>query len=79
MTEFLGQWNIDVSRHARERQHPAVYLINSYSLHDEGLYTWPEWVETFSQQVLEALRQGDPDLGDTYYLHWLATLETLCT
>ncbi|HCH24342.1 MAG TPA: nitrile hydratase subunit beta [Oceanospirillaceae bacterium] len=29
-TGFLGQWNIDVSRHARERQHPAVYLTNSY-------------------------------------------------
>lgn len=29
-TGFLGQWNIDVSRHARERQHPAVYLSNSY-------------------------------------------------
>ena len=27
---FLGKWNIDVSRHARERQHPADYLRNSY-------------------------------------------------
>ncbi|MBT6608373.1 MAG: nitrile hydratase subunit beta [Rhodospirillaceae bacterium] len=25
-----GRWNIDVSRHARERQHPADYLRNSY-------------------------------------------------
>ncbi|MTI11144.1 nitrile hydratase subunit beta [Curvivirga aplysinae] len=29
-TGFLGQWNIDISRHARERQHPIDYLSNSY-------------------------------------------------
>lgn len=27
---FLGQWNIDESRYARERQHPVNYLRNSY-------------------------------------------------
>ena len=27
---FLRQWNLDQSRHARERQHPADYLRNSY-------------------------------------------------
>src|SRR5580693_4603338 len=26
----LGQWNIDMSRFARERQHPADYLLHSY-------------------------------------------------
>ena len=26
----LGRWNIDISRHARERQHPADYLRQSY-------------------------------------------------
>ena len=29
-TGMLGQWNIDESRHARERQHPADYLNHSY-------------------------------------------------
>ena len=29
-TGFLGQWNIDESRYARERQHPVNYLRNSY-------------------------------------------------
>lgn len=29
-TGMLGQWNIDESRHARESQHPADYLKNSY-------------------------------------------------
>ncbi len=27
---MLGKWNIDMSRHARERQLPADYLANSY-------------------------------------------------
>ncbi len=27
---FLGQWNLDESRHARERQEPDEYLKNSY-------------------------------------------------
>lgn len=27
---FLGQWNIDMSRSARERQHPADYLRHTY-------------------------------------------------
>src|SRR5215467_10661008 len=26
----LGKWNIDMSRHARERQHPADYLRHTY-------------------------------------------------
>ena len=29
-TGMLGQWNIDQSRHARERQHPVAYLEQSY-------------------------------------------------
>lgn len=27
---FLGQWNLDMSRFARERQYPAAYLQHSY-------------------------------------------------
>ena len=27
---MLGEWNIDSARHARERQHPADYIKNSY-------------------------------------------------
>ena len=29
-TGALGQWSIDVGRHARERQHPADYLRHTY-------------------------------------------------
>ncbi|MBC8246221.1 MAG: nitrile hydratase subunit beta, partial [Deltaproteobacteria bacterium] len=27
---FLGKWNIDMSRHSRERQHPIDYLRHTY-------------------------------------------------
>ncbi len=30
---FLGKWNIDMSRYARERMHPADYLRTSYYEH----------------------------------------------
>ena len=30
---FLGQWNIDMGRYARERMHPAEYLSTSYYEH----------------------------------------------
>ena len=32
-TGFLGHWNIDMSRHARERMDPADYLATSYYEH----------------------------------------------
>ncbi len=39
-TGMLGKWNIDMSRHARERQRPADYLANSY------YQTWLAGLET---------------------------------
>ncbi len=44
---------------------------------EEGHFTWSEWVESFSRQVKKAQSQGDPDLGDTYYNHWLIVLEKM--
>ncbi len=47
------------------------------SLHQQGLFTWPEWADALAAQIVHAQRQGDADLGDTYYRHWLAALEAL--
>ena len=47
------------------------------SLHQRGLFTWPEWAEALARQIAASQAAGDADLGDTYYRHWLATLETL--
>ncbi len=47
-------------------------------LSEAGCFKWPEWVETLSQEINAAQERGDPDLGDTYYHHWLNALERLC-
>jgi nitrile hydratase accessory protein len=47
------------------------------ALHERGLFTWPEWAATLADEIKHAQALGDPDSGDTYYLHWLAALERL--
>jgi nitrile hydratase accessory protein len=47
------------------------------ALHERGLFTWPEWAATLADQIKRAQAAGDPDTGDTYYHHWLASLERL--
>ncbi len=47
-------------------------------LSEAGCFKWSEWVETLSQEINAAQERGDPDLGDTYYHHWLNALERLC-
>ncbi len=48
-------------------------------LHEACVFTWPEWAATLSQAIEAAQAEGDPDLGNTYYHHWMAALETLVT
>jgi nitrile hydratase accessory protein len=46
-------------------------------LHEAGAFTWTEWAQALAEQIQKAQAAGDPDLGDTYYLHWLAAFEQL--
>jgi nitrile hydratase accessory protein len=46
-------------------------------LHETGHFTWTEWATALADQIQNAQAAGDPDLGDTYYQHWLAALEQL--
>lgn len=46
-------------------------------LHRRGAFTWPQWAAALSSAIAGAQAAGDPDLGDTYYLHWVAALEAL--
>lgn len=46
-------------------------------LHETGCFTWHEWTEHLSAEIKAARGRGDPDLGDTYYRHWLAALERI--
>ena len=55
----------------------AQAFAMALSLHERGLFTWTEWAAALAEEIKLAQAQGDPDLGDTYYRHWLATLEKL--
>lgn len=55
----------------------AQAFAMTVSLHEQGLFTWPEWAEALAGRIRAAQADGDPDLGDTYYHHWLAALEEI--
>jgi nitrile hydratase accessory protein len=55
----------------------AQAFAMALTLHERGLFTWPEWAATLADQISRAQAAGDPDTGETYYQHWLATLERL--
>ncbi len=46
-------------------------------LGDRGFYSWKEWADTLGAVIREAKAAGDPDLGDTYYEHWIRALERI--
>jgi nitrile hydratase accessory protein len=47
-------------------------------LSEAGCFTWSDWVTALSQEINAAQARGDPDLGQTYYQHWLRALEGIC-
>ena len=47
------------------------------ALHERGLFSWTEWAATLASEISRAQASGDADTGETYYRHWLATLERL--
>jgi len=55
----------------------AQAFAMALSLHERGLFTWNEWAAALADEIKRAQAGGDPDTGETYYRHWLATLERL--
>src|ERR1700757_2642104 len=47
------------------------------ALNERGVFTWTEWAAALSAEIKRAQAAGDPDLGNTYYRHWLAALERI--
>jgi nitrile hydratase accessory protein len=47
------------------------------ALHERGLFTGNGWAAALAAEIKRAQAAGDPDTGETYYRHWLATLENL--
>lgn len=62
-----------VFREAWEAQAFAMTLM----LHEQSVFTWTEWAATLAHEITAAQSAGDPDLGLTYYHHWLNALEHL--
>jgi nitrile hydratase accessory protein len=55
----------------------AQAFAMALTLHERGLFTWTEWAAALANEIKRAQAAGDPDTGETYYYHWLATLERL--
>ena len=55
----------------------AQAFAMALALHARGLFTWNEWAATLADEIKGAQAAGDADTGETYYRHWLATLEKL--
>jgi nitrile hydratase accessory protein len=56
----------------------AAAFALAVQLSVEGHFTWSEWTDVFATEIHKAQEQGDPDLGNTYYDHWVKALERLC-
>jgi nitrile hydratase accessory protein len=55
----------------------AQAFAMALALHGRGLFSWKEWAAALAEEIRRAQQGGDPDTGETYYRHWLATLERL--
>ena len=55
----------------------AQAFAMTLTLHERGVFTWPEWAAVLSEEIKRAQAAGDPDMGDTYYRHWLNALERI--
>ena len=53
----------------------AQAFAMTLALHERGVFTWTEWAAALAAEIKRAQAAGDPDTGETYYLHWLNTLE----
>ena len=57
----------------------ATAFALTVELHRRGHFTWKEWANALAEEIAAARKSRTPDLGDTYYQHWLAALEKLLT
>ena len=46
-------------------------------LHKAGRFSWPEWVEVFSEEIKASPARPGESVNDAYYRQWMAALETM--
>jgi nitrile hydratase accessory protein len=60
-----------------EQPWQAHAFAMTLSLHERGVFTWPEWANALSQEIRSAAHPDESTHGESYYLYWLKALETL--
>jgi nitrile hydratase accessory protein len=75
--ELLGLPRDDQGSPVFREPWEAQAFAMAVRLHEAGHFTWSEWAAALAEQIQNAQAAGDPDLGDTYYQHWLSALESL--
>ncbi|MBO0714684.1 MAG: nitrile hydratase accessory protein [Acidimicrobiales bacterium] len=55
----------------------AQAFAMTLALQEQGVFDWQEWAAALGEEIRLAQMAGDPDLGDTYFSHWLRALERL--
>ena len=77
----LGRNELNIPRNAEDPVFRAPWEAEVFALalqlNERGLFTWTEWAATLGEEIRKAQAAGDPDTGETYYHHWLATLERI--
>ena len=74
--EFQLQPKNDEGPVFREPWEAQAFAL-AIALHEQDVFSWSEWAGALSEEISAAQAAGDPDLGDTYYQHWLCALERL--
>ena len=65
----------DESRPTFAEPWEAQVFALAVALQEQAILTGAEWAQTLGAKILAAQARGDPDLGESYYRHWLAALE----
>ena len=55
----------------------AQAFAMAVTLSEAGLFSWQEWSSELVARIQSRQKKGDPDDGETYYQHWLETLEKM--
>lgn len=48
-------------------------------LHEEGLFTWPEWADCFGAEIATRTATTGQEDNESYYQCWLSALEKITT
>ena len=55
----------------------AQAFAMALALEERGAFSQTEWSATLGDAIASAQAAGDPDIGQTYFSHWLNALEAL--